>query len=79
MMNCKGFGWKQSWPNFKTLHRHLPGGIEKNHKNLTQDSQALGPDLNLGPSEYEAGVLTTQPERLVNQSDKTRLLQQNKV
>jgi hypothetical protein len=29
-------------------------------KNLSQDSQALGSNLNLGPPEYEAGVLTTR-------------------
>jgi hypothetical protein len=38
---------KQSWPNFKALSQHLPGGTEENHKNLSQDSQSLGQDLNL--------------------------------
>jgi hypothetical protein len=23
MMNCEGFPWKRSWPNFKVLSRHL--------------------------------------------------------
>jgi hypothetical protein len=28
----KLFGTKQSWPEFKVLSRHSPGGTEKNHK-----------------------------------------------
>jgi hypothetical protein len=34
MINWKGFGRKQSWPNFKVLSRHLPGGTEEDHKKL---------------------------------------------
>jgi hypothetical protein len=34
-------------------------------KNLNQDSQCLGPDLNNGTPEYEAGVLNTRPRRSV--------------
>jgi hypothetical protein len=33
--------------------------------NLSQDSQSAGQDLNQGPPEYEAGVLTTRPCHLV--------------
>jgi hypothetical protein len=29
---------------------------EENHKNLSQDCQITGKDLNLGPPVYEAGV-----------------------
>jgi hypothetical protein len=32
MTNWKGFGRKRSWPNFKVLSRHSPGGTEKNHE-----------------------------------------------
>jgi hypothetical protein len=32
-------------------------------KNLSQDSRYLGGELNPGPPEYEAGVLTTLPRR----------------
>jgi hypothetical protein len=35
--------------------------LMKTTKNLSQDSQFLGRDLNPGPPIYEAGVLTTQP------------------
>jgi hypothetical protein len=34
MMNCKGFGRKKSWLNFKALSQNSPGGIEENHKKL---------------------------------------------
>jgi hypothetical protein len=59
MMNWKGCVRKQSWPNL----RYYPGiclaGPRKSTKNLSQDSWSLGQDLNLGPPEYEAQVLTT--------------------
>jgi hypothetical protein len=32
MMNWKGFGRKQSWPNFKALSWHSPGGTKKNYE-----------------------------------------------
>jgi hypothetical protein len=32
MMNWKGFGRKQLWPNFKILFQHLSGGAEENHE-----------------------------------------------
>jgi hypothetical protein len=34
-------------------------GMRKTTKNLSQDSQSLGQDLNPGSPEYDAGVLTT--------------------
>jgi hypothetical protein len=52
MINWKGFGTKRPW-------RYLPGGIEENHENISQDSRSLGRDLNPRPQEYSAGVLTT--------------------
>jgi hypothetical protein len=58
-MNCKGFGRNRSWPNCKVLSRHSPGGTEKTTKNLNHYSR----DLNPGPPEYKAGVLTTRPRR----------------
>jgi hypothetical protein len=61
MMNWKGFGRKQVWPSFKVLSQYLPGWTEENHKNLSQDSQSRGQDTNVGPPEYESGVLITQP------------------
>jgi hypothetical protein len=45
--------------------RYYPGiGLEelrKTTKNLNQDSRFPGRDLKPGPTEYEAGVLTTRP------------------
>jgi hypothetical protein len=43
---------------FEVLYRNLPGGIEGNHENLSQDSLCPGQDLNPGPSENQAGLLT---------------------
>jgi hypothetical protein len=45
-MNWKGFGRTQSWPNFKVLFRHSPGGTEENHeKTVNQDSPSPGPRI----------------------------------
>jgi hypothetical protein len=32
MMNCKGFGRKRSWHNFKVIPRHSPEGTEENNE-----------------------------------------------
>jgi hypothetical protein len=60
-MNGKGCGRKRSWPNL----RYYPGicleGLRKATKNFSQDSRSPGRDLNSGPPEYEAGMLTTRP------------------
>jgi hypothetical protein len=63
MINWKGFGRKWSWPNFKVLSRHSPGGTEDNHENRSEVSRSSDRDLNPGPPESEAGVLTTRPRR----------------
>jgi hypothetical protein len=64
-MNWKGCGRKRSWPNL----RYYPGtrleGVRKTTKSLSQDSRSPGRDLNPGPAEYEARVLTTRPRRSV--------------
>jgi hypothetical protein len=64
-MNWKGCGRKRSWPN----KRHYPGifleGLRKSTKNLSWDSRSPGRDLNPGPPEYKAGVLTTRKRRSV--------------
>jgi hypothetical protein len=60
MINCKGFGRKRPWPNFKVLYRRSPEGIGENHENA-QDTRSPGPDLKPGPPEYETEVLTTRP------------------
>jgi hypothetical protein len=43
--------------------RHLTGGTEKNHENLSNDSPSPGRDFNPGSPEYEAGVLTAGRRR----------------
>jgi hypothetical protein len=42
----------------RKFYKHLPGGTEENHENHSDDSWSRGRDLNLGPPEYKAGVLT---------------------
>jgi hypothetical protein len=42
------------------LSRHSPGWTEENHGSLSQDSWSPLRNLNPGPPEYEAGVLTTR-------------------
>jgi hypothetical protein len=63
MVNCKGCGRKRSWPNFKLISRHSPGGTHYNYEYLSQHSRSPGLDLNPGNPECEAGVLTTHPRR----------------
>jgi hypothetical protein len=54
--------WKEAAvAKFKALSRHLTGGTEEKHKNLSLDSQSPGRDFNPGHPEYEAGVLIIQP------------------
>jgi hypothetical protein len=60
-MNWKGFGRKWSWPNFKALSRHLPGGSKENHKIFREDTRSQSQYLNPGPPEYEVRALTTRP------------------
>jgi hypothetical protein len=64
-MNLNGFQVKRSWPNFKVLSWHSPGGAEENTKISSQDSQSPDQDLNLGPLACEAVMLTTRTQRLV--------------
>jgi hypothetical protein len=42
MMNWKGFDRKRSWPNFKGLSRHSPGGTEENHEKLNHGRLSQG-------------------------------------
>jgi hypothetical protein len=39
---------------FKALSRHLAGGTEEDHENLSEDLRSPGRDLNPGPPKYEA-------------------------
>jgi hypothetical protein len=58
MMNCKGFGRKLSWSNLRYYRGVF---LEVLKKTISQNSRHLFQDLKLGPTEYEAGILTTQP------------------
>jgi hypothetical protein len=49
---------------FKVLCRHLFEGTEGN-ENFCQYNRSPGWDLNPGPPEYEAGMLTSRPGRSV--------------
>jgi hypothetical protein len=51
---------KQLWPNLRYYSGICLVRLRKTAKTC-QDSQSPGQDLNPGPPEYEAGVLTTQP------------------
>jgi hypothetical protein len=66
MIKCKVF-LKESGRGL--ILRYYPGirmeGLRKTTINLSHDSRSLGPDLNLKPHEYKAGVLTTRPGRSV--------------
>jgi hypothetical protein len=65
MMNWKEFRRQRSWPTL----RYYPGihlkGLTKTTRNLSQDSLSPVRDFNPGPPEYESGVLTTRPRRLI--------------
>jgi hypothetical protein len=63
-MTSKGFRRNRSWPNFNLLFRNWPVGTEEKHEK-SHDRRSPSRDLNPGPSEYEAGGLTTVPRRSV--------------
>jgi hypothetical protein len=52
--------------NFKVVPRKSPGRTEDNHKKTCEYSQSQGQDLNPGPPEYKARLLTTRPRRSVS-------------
>jgi hypothetical protein len=61
MMNLKGSGRG-------LILSYYPGirwRMSKTTQNLTQDSWFSGLDFNLGPPEYEAGMLNIRPRRSV--------------
>jgi hypothetical protein len=66
MMNWKGFGRKQTWPNLKVLSQHFSGETEQNiRKTSARTVCSLGRDLSQGFRKYEAGVLNTQARRCI--------------
>jgi hypothetical protein len=61
-MIWRGCGRKRSRP-VMPLSQHLPGGTKKTTKYLSQDNRSSGRGLNAVLPEYEAGGLTTRPQR----------------
>jgi hypothetical protein len=61
----EGFRSKMPWPKLKGLSRHSSWVTGENHEQLSQNSRSPSWDLNPGPPEQEAEVLTTQPQRLM--------------
>jgi hypothetical protein len=51
MINWKVFGSKRWWPKYSH------GETENNHENPSKNIRSPGPDLNPGPSQYEAVML----------------------
>jgi hypothetical protein len=76
-VNWKGLGRKRSWTNL----RYYPGisleGLRKTTNKPPLGSRSSGRDLNTGPPEYDAGMLTTRPRRSVDWN--TSLLQQIEI
>jgi hypothetical protein len=60
-MNWKQREKKSSRTNFRYYNGMYLEGLRETAKNLFQDIRSAGRDLNPGPPEYEAGVLTTRP------------------
>jgi hypothetical protein len=56
--------WKEAVVAYLgVLSRIRPESLSKATNNLSQGSWSSGRDLNQGPPEYEAGLLTTRPLR----------------
>jgi len=52
--------WKEAdMVYFNVLYQHLPGGTEKNHENVSHNSQPLSQESNLRPFECEVVVVNT--------------------
>jgi hypothetical protein len=58
-MNWKGYGVKQSRHNLNHYPSICLEGLNKTTKTHSQDRRSVDRDLNLGPPEYEVGMLTT--------------------
>jgi hypothetical protein len=56
---------KRSLPNFRYYAGICLEGSKKSTKILSQDSRSPRSDLNPGPPENEAGMLTARPRRTV--------------
>jgi hypothetical protein len=59
-MNSNGRGKKLSWHNLKYYPDTCLEGPRKTTRNVSQDTQSPGRNLNPGPPQNEAGFLTIQ-------------------
>jgi hypothetical protein len=63
MMNWKDVEGSGHGLILRNQFQHLPGRTGENNEQLSQDSLSPGRDLNPGPPQYDAGVLTSRPRR----------------
>jgi hypothetical protein len=61
-MNWRGCGRKQLMASFELLFWHLYGSNKGNHEKLSEHSQDLCHDLNLGPPKCETKTLIIHPD-----------------
>jgi hypothetical protein len=63
-MDWKGYERKQAWwPNLSYHPGIRQEGLRRNTKNVSQDTDILGRDLNQGHPEYERRVPASRPQR----------------
>lgn len=55
----EGYGRNLLWPNFRFYPGIFLERLRRTTKNFSRDSRFPGRRWNLGPSEYEGGVLST--------------------
>jgi hypothetical protein len=65
MMNRKGCGRKQSWPNISYYPGICLEGLMKSTEQFSQDGRSPGRHLNPAPPEYKVEVLTTRSRRSI--------------
>jgi hypothetical protein len=65
MMYWKGCGRKQLWPALRYCPSVCLENLRNAIKTLSQDMWLLGPDFNLVPPKYNAGVLATAFGKIV--------------
>jgi hypothetical protein len=73
MMNGKGFGSKQSWPNLRYYARIRLERLRTTRKNTINTAGRQGRDLNPGPPEYEVGMLIALPRHSVSDLESYKL------
>jgi hypothetical protein len=67
MINWKGFGRKQSWPNQHSISKHSSDGVRETTKYLNQHSRRPIRDLNPVTFEYMSRGLPPELWRGLNE------------